>query len=130
MSGLTALTFALVLLGRAVRRAVTLRHLARPFWSEPLDQRISNLWERMLVGLRDAGLEPGAGEQPGAFARRVGIAGMETCATILERVRHGVRIEDGDLASMTTAADQVFRAARDRAGFASRATAWLRSPTP
>jgi hypothetical protein len=126
---LCAAAFALILFSRAVRRALTLRHLARPFWSESFDQRISNHWERMLVGLRDAGLEPGKDEQPLTFARRVGIEGMEACATILERVRHGVRVDAGDLANMSASAEAAFRAARERAGLVGRATAWLRPPT-
>lgn len=123
------LAFGFILFTRALRRALTLRHLMHPFWSESFDQRISNHWERMLIGLRDAGLEPGESEQPLAFARRIGIEGMEACATILERVRHGVRVDSGDLASMGAATDTVFRAARERAGVVGRATAWLRPPT-
>ena len=84
------------LLVRALRRKLTLRHLARPFWAETLDQRISNHWERMLIGLRDAGIHVATDEQPEALAKRVGIEGMETCATILERVRHGVRVDTED----------------------------------
>jgi hypothetical protein len=120
---------ALFALGRAARRALTLRHLAHPFWPETLDQRISNHWERMLVGLRDAGIYPTESEPPGAFAERVGIEGMATCATILERVRHGVRVDAGDLEAMDAAASAVYRRARGTAGFAARAASWLRSPT-
>jgi hypothetical protein len=127
--GLCTIAFAFILFSRALRRALTLRHLTQPFWNESFDQRISNHWERMLIGLRDAGLEPGVDEQPLAFAKRVGIEGMEACATILERVRHGVRVESDDLSNMGAATDAVFRAARDRAGLAARATAWLRPPT-
>lgn len=126
--GLCTLAFAFILFSRASRRALTLRHLARPFWNESLDQRISNHWQRMLIGLRDAGLQPARDEQPQAFARRIGIDGMSTCATILERVRHGVRVDADDLTTMAAAADGVFRAARERAGTAGRATAWLRAP--
>jgi hypothetical protein len=113
---------------RAARRAVTLQHLTQPFWSESVDQRISNHWHRMLVGLRDAGIRPGRDETPGAFAERVGIAGMETCATILERVRHGVRVGDSDAQTMAEAATRVYAAARDRAGAAGRLSGWLRWP--
>jgi hypothetical protein len=45
--------------------------LARPFWAETLDQRISNHWERMLIGLRDAGIQATNDEQPEALAKRV-----------------------------------------------------------
>lgn len=113
---------------RAVRRQLTLRHLARPFWNETLDQRISNHWQRMLIGLRDAGIIPKTGEQPIALAERVGIEGMETCATILERVRHGVRVDDTDLEAMNSAAGAVYGAARERAGVTGRAAAMLRWP--
>jgi hypothetical protein len=119
---------ALHLLVRAVRRQLTLRHLARPFWRETLDQRISNQWQRMLIGLRDAGIHPTTGEQPQALARRIGIEGMSTCATILERVRHGVRVEDTDLDAMDAAAAAVYRAARERAGVAGRVASLVRSP--
>jgi hypothetical protein len=111
-----------------MRRALTLRHLARPFWNESLDQRISNHWQRILIGLRDAGLQPRTDEQPGVFARRVGIEGLETCATILERVRHGVRVDADDLTEMSASANRVFSSAQQRAGLAGRATAWLRWP--
>jgi hypothetical protein len=113
---------------RAFRRAITLRHLTHPFWNETLDQRVSNHWQRMLVGLHDAGIRPNRDEQPEAFARRIGIEGMSACATILERVRHGVRVDDGDLETMSEAASKAYRAARERAGAAGRAIAWLRWP--
>jgi hypothetical protein len=125
---LCTIAFGFILFTRAVRRALTLRHLAHPFWNESFDQRISNHWERMLVGLRDAGLEPSEDEQPLAFAKRIGIEGMEACATILERVRHGVRVDSEDLTNMRASAESVFRTARQRAGFIGRATAWLRPP--
>ena len=111
---------------RAVRRSLTLRHLTRPFWAETLDQRISNHWERALIGLRDAGIHATDDEQPLAFAARVGIDGLETCAVILERVRHGVRVDAADLDQMSAAATAVYRAARQRAGVGGRAAAWLR----
>ena len=113
---------------RFVRRGVTLAHLARPFWKESVDQQVSNQWQRMLIGLRDAGIQLGRDETPGAFARRIGIEGMETCATILERVRHGVRVESGDLDAMNAAASSVFARARARAGASGRAAAMLRWP--
>jgi hypothetical protein len=124
--GLAAL--ALHVLVRAARRQLTLRHLARPFWNETLDQRISNHWQRVLIGLRDAGIHATDDEQPQALARRVGIEGLATCATILERVRHGVRVDADDLEVMHAAASDVYRAARDKAGVAGRAAAWLRWP--
>ncbi len=128
---LFALSFALLTLRfglRAGRRALTVRHLTRPFWREPLDQRISNQWERMLIGLRDAGIHARRGEEPQAFARRIGIDGMSTCATILERVRHGVRVGDEDLAEMTAAASRVYEASRGRAGAAGRLASMVRWP--
>ncbi len=113
---------------RIARRAITLRHLVRPYWPEPLDQRISNQWQRVLIGLRDAGVAPGRDEPPAAFARRVGVDGLATCATILDRVRHGVRVEDHDLREMSEAAAVAYRAARVRAGVLGRALGWLRAP--
>jgi hypothetical protein len=113
---------------RAVRRQLTLRHLARPFWNEAFDQRISNHWERMLIGLRDAGIQPRPNELPAAFARRVGFAGVDVCATILDRVRHGVQASASDLEQMSAAASAVYATARRKAGLAARATAWLRWP--
>lgn len=126
-----ALTFAgmaLHLALRAARRQLTLRHLARPFWRETLDQRISNHWQRMLIGLRDAGIHPKADEQPQALAKRVGLDGMSTCATILERVRHGVQVDATDLDAMDAAASNVYRAAREQAGAVACAAALIRSP--
>ena len=119
---------ALHVLVRAIRRQLTLRHLKRPFWPETLDQRISNHWQRMLIGLRDAGIHPALDEQPQALAERVAIDGMGTCATILERVRHGVRVDAADLEAMDGAAGAVYGAARERAGLSGRAAAWLRWP--
>ena len=119
---------ALHLAMRAARRQLTLRHLARPFWRETFDQRVSNQWQRMLIGLRDAGIHPTTDEQPQALAKRVGIDGMATCATILERVRHGVRVDAADLVAMDAASAAVYRAARDRAGATARAAALVRSP--
>lgn len=116
------------LLVRALRRKLTLRHLARPFWAETLDQRISNHWERMLIGLRDAGIHAANDEQPEALAKRVGIEGMETCATILERVRHGVRVDTDDLATMDAAAGAVYRQARQKAGILARTASLVRWP--
>ena len=113
---------------RPLRRLMTLRHLGRPFWPETVDQRVSNLWQLMLVGLRDAGFRPAPGEQPGDLARRVGLAGMETCATVLERARHGVRVDVADLEAMSAAAREVYKAAREQAGPAARAVAWVRWP--
>lgn len=113
---------------RLVRRQVTLRHLAQPFWKETIDQRISNHWQRMLIGLRDAGIQLRATEQPGTFAKRVAIKGMDECATILERVRHGVRVEDEDLASMHRATDEIYGAARKKAGIAGRVAGAFRWP--
>jgi hypothetical protein len=124
----SVLALGLHVLVRATRRHITLRHLHRPFWSETLDQRISNHWQRVLIGLGDAGIHPTTDEQPHALARRVGIAGMETCATILERVRHGVRVDEADLETMDSAASAIYRTAREKAGITGRATAWLRWP--
>jgi hypothetical protein len=125
---LGACLLALQGLLRAARRALTLRHLARPFWSETLDQRVSNHWQRALIGLRDAGVCAAEGEQPTAFARRCGFEEMGACAEILERVRHGVRLEDADLDVMGAAAARVFAAARAKAGPAARFVAWFRRP--
>lgn len=125
---LCAAALALRALMRALRRKLTLRHLARPFWAETLDQRISNHWERVLIGLRDAGIRATEDEQPEALAKRVGIEGMETCATILERVRHGVRVDAEDLSAMDAAAGAVYRAAQQKAGLTGRAAALVRWP--
>ncbi len=118
----------IALLLRPLRRAVTLRHLRRPFWDETVDQRVSNSWQLALVGLRDAGWRHDAGEAPRDLAQRVGIAGMERCAAILERARYGVGITDGDLAEMTATADAVYRQAHASASPLSRAFSWLRWP--
>ena len=128
MLGLCAGGLGLHILVRAARRQLTLAHLARPFWNETVDQRVSNHWQRILIGLRDAGIHVASDEQPQALARRVGIEGIGTCATILERVRHGVRVDDADLEVMGCAAGAVYRAARERAGVTGRAASWLRWP--
>jgi hypothetical protein len=127
------LTFAVIGLAlqtlmRPLRRLLTVRHLGLGLWPEAVDQRVSNLWQLALVGLRDAGWHAVPGEQPRDLARRVGLEGMETCAAVLERVRHGVRVDAEDLAAMTRAAHGVYQAARGRAGWAARASSWLRWP--
>jgi len=113
---------------RPLRRMITLRHLRRPFWSETVDQRISNFWQLALVGLRDAGWRTASSEQPCEFARRVGIDGVDRCATILERTRHGVGIAADDLATMETSAETAYDSGRCHLGPVARALAWLRWP--
>jgi hypothetical protein len=117
---------ALVL--RPVRRAIALRHLERPFWDETVDQRVSNAWQLVLIGLRDGGWRTTAYESPVALAKRVDLPGLDRCATILERARHGIGIDHDDLAEMTTSAAGVYRAARTHATPFARTVAWLRWP--
>ena len=124
-----ALVFQLVGLAlRPIRRLITLRHLRRPFWDETIDQRVSNSWQLALVGLRDAGWRPGSGEAPRELAARVGIEGVERCATILERARHGIGIDAGDVSDMQAAADAAYHSARGRISGIARAIGWLRWP--
>ena len=113
---------------RPLRRAVTLRHLRRPYWPETLEQRVSNLWQLALVGLRDAGFCARAGEQPQELARRVRIDGLAACASVLERARHGIGLDPSDLAAMTRAAELAYCAARTRLGRFARAAALVRWP--
>lgn len=123
---LTAVAVRMAL--RPLRRWLVIRHLARPLWTETVDQRVSNLWQLVLVGLRDAGFRPAPGEQPQELARRIGIEGMKTCAGVLERARHGVRVDREDLEAMSEAAQRVYAAARTRAGGAARVAGWVRWP--
>ena len=113
---------------RPVRRAVTLRHLRRPLWRETVDQRISNHWQMILVGLRDAGWRTTSSEAPREFARRVDLAGVEPAAQILERARHGIGIDAADLAQMGENADTAYHSARKPLGLLARLFAWLRWP--
>jgi hypothetical protein len=113
---------------RPLRRLVTLRHLRRPFWDETIDQRVSNAWQLALIGLRDAGWRAGTTEAPHELARRVGVDGLDRCATVLERARHGVGLDADDLAQMQTAADVAYRAARTGVGGMARLIGWLRWP--
>jgi hypothetical protein len=124
-----ALLFQLTSLAlRPLRRWITLRHLRRPFWDETIDQRVSNSWQLALVGLRDAGWRSTSTEAPREFARRTGVEGLERCATILERARHGVALDAGDLSEMTTSADTAYHSARTSIGPFARAIAWIRWP--
>jgi hypothetical protein len=127
-SALIAGGLALALALRPLRRFLVLRHLRRPMWNETVDQRVSNLWQMMLVGLHDAGFRVAPGEQPLEFARRVGVEGMATAAAVLERARHGVRVDAADLEAMTAAADAVYKTARARAGMLARAAGAVRWP--
>ena len=113
---------------RPLRRAIALRHLRQPYWPETLEQRVSNLWQLALVGLRDAGFRARAGEQPEELARRVRVDGVDACASVLERARHGLGVADGDLAAMAEAADLAYRAARTRLSMLARAAAAVRWP--
>ncbi len=117
-----------VLALRPLRRYVTLRHLRRPYWEETVDQRVSNAWQLALIGLRDAGWRSDADESPRELAHRVGIDGVERCASILERARHGVGIDAEDLSTMLESAQCAYRDARSRLGTVARATSWLRWP--
>jgi hypothetical protein len=119
---------ALLLAVRPLRRAVTLRHLRKPYWDETIDQRVSNSWQLALIGLRDAGWRCDTGEAPREFAHRVGLAELERCATILERARYGVGIADSDLVDMARASDAVYGDARRTVGPIARTIAWLRWP--
>lgn len=128
---LLAAGLAFQLLGlamRPLRRLITLRHLRRPLWNETVDQRVSNWWQLALVGLRDAGWRTTTGESPREFAHRVGIDGVDGCATILERARHGVGIDHEDLSGMAQSAELAYRSGRGRIGPLARALAWLRWP--
>jgi len=113
---------------RPLRRAIALRHLRRPYWAETLEQRVSNFWQLALVGLRDAGFRAHAGEQPEELARRVRVDGVSACASVLERARHGLGLDEGELARMSEAADLAYRAARARLSFFARAAAAVRWP--
>ena len=113
---------------RPVRRAITLRHLRRPFWDETIDQRISNAWQLALVGLRDAGWRAVATESPAELARRVNVDGLDRCATILDRARYGVELPPTDVTEMSATADAVYHAARKPLGPFARIAALLRRP--
>ncbi|MBA3461199.1 MAG: hypothetical protein H0T46_14640 [Deltaproteobacteria bacterium] len=113
---------------RPLRRWFVLRHLRRPFWKETVDQQVSNSWQLALVGLRDAGWRPTSDEAPRELARRAGIDGLEQCATILERARHGLGVDAGDLAEMNRSADVAYESARSKLGGGARAASWLRWP--
>jgi hypothetical protein len=113
---------------RPVRRLVTLRHLRDPFWKETVDQRVSNAWQLALVGLRDAGWRPDGNESPRELAKRVGVSGVERCASILERAQHGVGIDADDLETMTDSAQAAYQDARSKLGPVARAATWLRWP--
>jgi hypothetical protein len=117
---------ALVL--RPLRRMVTLRHLRRPYWTETVDQRISNSWQLALIGLRDAGWRASSSEAPREFAARVNVDGLERCATILERARHGLGVDADDLAEMGAAADAAYASARAPLGPMAKAGAAIRWP--
>jgi hypothetical protein len=129
LAAIAALLFQLVRFTlRPLRRLVTLRHLRRPFWDETVDQRVSNSWQLALIGLRDAGWRAGVTEAPGELARRVQVDGLDRCAAILERARHGVGLDTSDLGEMATAADIAYHAARATTGGFARAIGWLRWP--
>ncbi|MBA2539663.1 MAG: hypothetical protein H0V17_08520, partial [Deltaproteobacteria bacterium] len=113
---------------RPLRRAIALRHLRKPFWEETVDQRVSNWWQLVLVGLRDAGWRTSADEAPREFAKRVGIDGVDKCAAILDRTRHGIRIDGDDLEQMSTSAEAAYRSARSNTSTVARAAAQIRWP--
>jgi hypothetical protein len=127
--GIAALVYQVVTLAlRPVRRLLALRHLRHPFWDETIAQQVSNSWQLALVGLRDAGWRPGSTEAPQELARRVGVEGLDRCATILERARHGIGIDADDLSAMSSSANTAYHAARAGLGTTARAIGWLRWP--
>jgi hypothetical protein len=131
LSAFIAAVIALQLLRflfRPLRRAIALRHLRKPFWEETVDQRVSNWWQLVLVGLRDAGWRTSADEAPRDFARRVGIDGVDKCASILDRTRHGIRVDQDDLDEMARSAEAAYRSARNGTGSLARAAAQIRWP--
>ena len=89
---------------------------------------MSNYWQLALVGLRDAGFCARAGEQPEELARRVRVDGVGDCASVLERARHGLGLDEGELVAMAAAADLAYRAARARLSILARAAASVRWP--
>jgi hypothetical protein len=93
-----------------------------------VDQRVSNAWQLALVGLRDAGWRATSGEAPREFASRVGVTGLERCAVILERARHGLGIDADDLSEMTRSADVAYHSARANLGAGARIASQLRWP--
>lgn len=113
---------------RPLRRMVTLRHLRKPYWTETVDQRISNSWQLALIGLRDAGWRASSSEEPRAFAARVKVEGLERCAVILERARHGLGVDAEDLATMSAAADAAYASARAPLGTVAKLGAAVRWP--
>jgi hypothetical protein len=124
-----AMALQLLILGiRPLRRFVTLRHLKKPFWDETVDQRISNFWQLVLIGLRDAGWQTTNGEAPRDFAQRTNVTGVEDCATILERARHGVGLDAADLGEMEKSAGAAYQASRKTASPFARFLAWFRRP--
>ncbi len=113
---------------RPLRRMIHLRHLRKPFWEETVDQRVSNWWQLVLVGLRDAGYRTTSDEQPREFARRTGVDGVEKAAAILDRTRHGIRVDQDDLQEMSTASEAAYRSAREGTSTLARAAAQIRWP--
>ena len=131
LSAFVAAIIALQLLRflfRPLRRAIHLRHLRKPFWEETVDQRVSNWWQLVLVGLRDAGYRTSSDEQPREFARRTGVEGVEKAAAILDRTRHGIRVDQDDLEEMSTASEAAYRSARENTSTLARAAAQIRWP--
>lgn len=113
---------------RPLRRMITLRHLRRPYWTETVDQRISNSWQLALIGLRDAGWRASSSEAPREFAARVNVAVLDRCAVILERARHGLGVDADDLAEMSASADATYASARGPLGAMAKAGAAVRWP--
>ncbi|HEY2746168.1 MAG TPA: hypothetical protein VGL86_16140, partial [Polyangia bacterium] len=113
---------------RPLRRAIVLRHLRQPLWPETIEQRVSNLWQLALVGLRDAGYVARAGEQPEELARRVRVDGVGACASVLERARHGLGVDEGAISAMDGAAKLAYGAARARLSMFARVAAAIRWP--
>ena len=113
---------------RPLRRLILLRHLRDPWWPETIDQRISNAWHLALIGLSDAGWRPSSTEAPRELAARTSIAGVERCAVILERARHGLGLDTGDLSEMRTSAISAYASARAQLAPLTRALSWLRWP--
>ena len=78
--------------------------------------------------MRDAGTCTSDTEPPGELVRRANVAGLDHCATILDRARYGIALGPGDVEDMVATADAVYRTAREPLGMFARLAAAVRRP--
>lgn len=105
----------LFLLNRPLRRLILLRHLRRPLFPVSPTQRALNLWRYVLIALGDARAMPRRGESLEALIERIErerkrpVEGLREAADLHQRIRFGLGIPEGSMATFEAHARNALR---------------------